>query len=470
MIETTIKKGQEYELTIESLAYGGKGIAKVNGFVVFVKNAIPGQKVRALIYRKRKGYAEARPLEVLEESSFKTDASCEHFAFCGGCTFQQLDYEEQLNQKRQQVEDLFIRQAGIVNFKIDDVIGADEIYHYRNKMEFSFSNRRWVLPGEAEDAYKDFALGLHVPRRYDKILDINQCFIQPELGNDILNAVKSTAQELKLKPYDVKTHNVFLLHLVLRFGHNTGDVMVNLVTSYENPELIQPLADDIHEQFPQVTTIINNINTKKADIAFGEYETLLYGEPTITEKIGNLTFEISANSFFQTNTHQGEKLYKAALTGANLTGEEIVYDLYCGTGSISLLLAQKSKEVHGFELITSSIEDATRNAISNGITNVYFHKANLDFFFKKGKNRNDLPDPHVIVIDPPRAGMHKDVVSALPKFGAKRLVYISCNPTTQSRDIALLLEEGYTLKKLTMVDMFPHTPHIETVGILEKSE
>ena len=275
---------------------------------------------------------------------------------------------------------------------------------------------------------------------------------------------------MKLKTYDVKTHNSFLRHLVLRFGHNTGDVMVNLVTSYENPELIQPLADDIHEQFPQVTTIINNINTKKADIAFGEYETLLYGEPTITEKIGNLTFEISANSFFQTNTHQGEKLYKAALTGANLTGEEIVYDLYCGTGSISLLLAQKSKEVHGFELITSSIEDATRNAISNGITNVYFHKANLDFFFKKGKNRNDLPDPHVIVIDPPRAGMHKDVVSALPKFGAKRLVYISCNPTTQSRDIALLLEEGYTLKKLTMVDMFPHTPHIETVCILEKSE
>jgi len=469
MIETTIKKGQEYELTIESLAYGGKGIAKVNGFVIFVKNSIPGQKVRALVYRKRKGYGEARPLEVLEESSFKKDAPCEHFAFCGGCTFQQLDYQEQLKQKRQQVEDLFKRLAGIEDFKVDEVIGADDTYHYRNKMEFSFSNRRWVLPGEAENSEKDFALGLHVPRRYDKILNINQCFIQPELGNDILNAVKSKAQELKLKPYDVKTHNGFIRHLVLRFGQNTGDVMVNLVTSYENPEMIQPLSDHIHKQFPQVTTIINNINTKKADIAYGEYETLLYGEPTIKDKIGNLTFEISANSFFQTNTKQGEKLYESALDGADLTGEEIVYDLYCGTGSISLFLAQKSKEVHGFEVIVSSLEDAARNAISNGITNVSFHKANLDFFFKDGKKRKDIASPDVIVIDPPRAGMHKDMVMALPKFGAKRLVYISCNPTTQSRDIALLNDEGYTLKKLTMVDMFPHTPHIETVGILEKT-
>lgn len=468
MIETSIKKGQEYELTIESLAYGGKGIAKVNGFVVFVKNAIPGQEIRALVYRKRKGYAEARPLEVLKESIFKTDAPCEHFAFCGGCTFQQLDYEEQLNQKRQQVEDLFIRQAGIEDFKVDEVICADEIYHYRNKMEFSFSNRRWILPGEAEDSDKDFALGLHVPRRYDKILDINQCFIQPELGNDILNAVKRKARELKLKPYDVKTHNGYLRHLVLRFGHNTGDVMVNLVTSYENPELIQPLADHIHEQFPQVTTIINNINTKKADIAYGEYETLFYGEPTIKDKISDLTFEISANSFFQTNTKQGEKLYESALNGADLTGEEIVYDLYCGTGSISLFLAQKAKEVHGFEVIVSSLEDATRNAISNGITNVYFHKANLDFFFKKGTDKKNIPNPDVIIVDPPRAGMHKDMVSALTKFGAKRIVYISCNPTTQSRDIALLLENGFKLKKLAMVDMFPHTPHIETVGVLEK--
>ena len=469
MIEPTVKKGQEYELTIESLAYGGKGIAKVDGFVVFVKNAIPGQKVRALVYRKRKGFAEARPLEVLVESSFKVDAPCEHFAFCGGCTFQQLDYAEQVNQKKQQVEDLFRRQAGIADFSVDKVIAAEEQYHYRNKMEFSFSNRRWTLPDEGDDTERSFALGLHVPRRYDKILNINECHLQPKLGNEILNAVKEKAQELKLKPYDVKTHNGFLRHLVMRFGHNTGDMMVNLVTSYENPELIQPLVDHIHETFPQITSIINNINTKKADIAFGEYETILFGNPTITEKMGDLTFEISANSFFQTNTKQGTHLSQAALDGAELTGKEIVYDLYCGTGSISLFLAQKAKEVHGFELITSSVEDATRNAITNLITNVRFHKANLDFFFKKGSRRKKLPDPDIIIVDPPRAGMHKDMVSALPKFGAKRLVYVSCNPTTQARDVALLMENGYELKKLSMVDMFPHTPHIETVGVLEKN-
>jgi len=349
------------------------------------------------------------------------------------------------------------------------VIAAEEQYHYRNKMEFSFSNRRWTLPDEGDDTERSFALGLHVPRRYDKILNINECHLQPKLGNEILNAVKEKARELKLKPYDVKTHNGFLRHLVMRFGHNTGDMMVNLVTSYENPELIQPLADHIHETFPQVTSIINNINTKKADIAFGEYETILYGNPTITEKMGDLTFEISANSFFQTNTKQGTHLSQAALDGAELTGKEIVYDLYCGTGSISLFLAQKAKEVHGFELITSSVEDATRNAITNLITNVRFHKANLDFFFKKGSRRKKLPDPDIIIVDPPRAGMHKDMVSALPKFGAKRLVYVSCNPTTQARDVALLMENGYELKKLSMVDMFPHTPHIETVGVLEKN-
>ena len=469
MTEVTIKKGQEIELTIDSLAYGGRGVSKADGFVIFVKNAIPGQKVKALIYRKKKGYAEARPLEILEESPHVVDAPCEHFAFCGGCTFQQLDYSEQVNQKKQQVEDLFRRQAGISDMSIDEVIPAAKQFHYRNKMEFSFSNRRWITFGEPEDAKKDFALGLHVPKRYDKILDINACHIQPELGNEILDVVKRKTLELKLKPYDVRTHIGFLRHLVIRFGQKTGDIMVNLVTSYENPELIQPLADDILEKFPKVTSIINNVNTKKGDTAYGDFETLLHGSPTITEKIGELTFEISSNSFFQTNSIQAEKLYEAALAGAELTGEEIVYDLYCGTGSISLFLAQQAKEVHGFELNTSAIEDATRNAITNRITNVRFHKANLDFFFKKGKTHKDLPGPDVIVIDPPRAGMHKDMVKALPEFGAKRLVYVSCNPATLARDAGILVNEyGYTLEQAGVMDMFPHTAHVESIAVFSR--
>lgn len=468
MTETQIHKGQEIELTIESLAYGGMGIAKVEGFVIFVKKAIPGQKARALIYRKKKGYAEARALTVLEESPHFVPAPCAHFGYCGGCTIQQLNYQEQIQQKKQQVEDLFRHQARISHLIIDEVLPADQPFNYRNKMEFTFSNRRWITPEESPDTNQDFALGLHIPNRFDKILDINHCYIQPEIGNNILNLVYAKSKQLGLKPYDARTHNGFLRNLVIRFGEHTGEIMVNIVTSYENREFLQPLADEIIQQFPQITSLINNVNTKKGDTAFGEYEVLLYGTPTIKEKIGDLTFEISSNSFFQTNSLQAEKLYTAALSGAQLSGNEIVYDLYCGTGSISLFLAQKAKAVHGFELISYAVKDAKRNALANNIANAHFHQANLDFFFNKGSKNTRLPKPDVIVIDPPRAGMHKDMVNALPNFGAKRLVYISCNPATQARDVAMLMENGYRLKKLTMVDMFPHTPHIETVGILEK--
>ena len=264
-----------------------------------------------------------------------------------------------------------------------------------------------------------------------------------------------------------KTHNGFLRYLLMRFGQNTGDILLNLVTSYENADLLQPMVNGLIEAFPQITTIVNNINTRKADVAFGEYELHLHGKPALEERIGDLTFEISANSFFQTNTGMAEKLYETALEGAELSGEEVVFDLYCGTGSISLFLAQKAKEVHGFEVIVSAVEDATRNAIRNGVGNAKFHVANLDNFFKFGVGKK-YPKPDVIVVDPPRAGMHKFMANYLPKFGAEKIVYISCNPTTQARDTEILHMNGYKLKHLTMVDMFPHTPHVETVGIFVK--
>ena len=463
----SVKKGDELELTIESLAYGGKGVARVDDFVIFVKNAIPGQKVRALLYRKKKGFGEARPLEVLSESKHAVDPRCNHFLTCGGCKVQQLDYDEQVEQKRQQVENIFRRQAGIEDFEIDGVVPADQVFNYRNKMEFTFSNNRWVLNDEPENAERDFALGMHIPKRWDKILNIDECHIQPQLGNEIINKVRSRAKELNLKPYDQKTHNGFLRYLLMRFGQNTGDVLVNLVTSYENSDLLQPMVNGLIESFPQITTIVNNINTRKSDVSFGEYELHLHGKPTLEEKIGDLTFEISANSFFQTNTGMAEKLYQTALDGAELSGKEVVFDLYCGTGSISLFLAQKAKEVHGFEVIVSSVEDATRNAIRNGIGNAKFHVANLDNFFKFGVGKK-YPKPDLVVVDPPRAGMHKFMTNYLPKFEAKKIVYISCNPTTQARDTEILQMKGYALKRLAMVDMFPHTPHIETVGIFHK--
>ena len=462
-----VKKGQELILKIDSLAYGGKGVSRVDDFVIFVKNAIPGQKVRALLYKKRKGFGEARPLEILSESKHAVGPRCDHFPTCGGCKFQQLDYVEQVVQKKQQIENIFRRQAGNTNFELDEIISADKIFHYRNKMEFTFSNNRWVLPEEPENVNRDFALGMHIPERWDKILNIDRCYIMPELGNEILIKVKSLVQELALQPYNQKTHNGFLRYLMMRFGVNTGDLLVNLVTAYENTDLLNPLVDKLTKAFPQITTIVNNINTRKADVAFGEYELHLHGKPALEEKLGKLTFEISANSFFQTNTLMAEKLYQTALKGAHLTGEEVVFDLYCGTGSISLFLAQKAKEVHGFEVIVSAVEDATRNAVRNGIGNVKFHVANLDNYFKFGRSKK-YPKPDVVVVDPPRTGMHKSMSSYLPKFGAEKIVYVSCNPTTQARDSEILQRKGYGLKRLTMVDMFPHTPHVETVGIFHK--
>ncbi len=464
-----LKKGTELELKIESLAYGARGVARVDDFVIFVDGGIPGQTVNAFLYKKRKGFGEARVVEVLKQSSDYVVPRCEHFDFCGGCRAQHLEYAEQVNQKRQQVEDIFRRMAGIKDIKIDTVVPSDPYFHYRNKMEFTFSNRRWLLPDEPENVEKDFALGLHIPKRFDKILDINECHIQQTLGNGILNLVRAVAKENNLKPYDVRTHIGFLRHLVLRFGVNTNQVMVNFVTSYENTDFLQPIVDALLEKYPKITSIINNVNTRKGDTAHGEYEIILHGTPTIEEKMGELTFEVSANSFFQTNSIQGEKLYEIALEGADITKDDIVYDLYCGTGTITLYIAKYAKEVHGFEVIVSALEDAARNAVSNGIGNTFFHKANLDTFFTQTGLVKKLPKPDVVIVDPPRAGMHEKMARHLAKIGAKRIVYISCNPATQARDTRIILDRGYTLTKLAVVDMFPHTAHVETVAVFTKS-
>ena len=322
----TIKRGTEIELEIESLAYGGMGLARIENFVIFVKYAIPGQKVLARIYKKRKGYAEAQVLETLVESPNAVDVFCKHYWICS--KIQSLSYDEQIKEKSSQVEDAFVRLAGILNFKLDKVQKANLIYHYRNKMEFTFSPNRWVLESEPEGVDKSFALGLHIPGRFDKILDIHNCHIQPEIGNKILAVTREVClANPELRPYDPRSHIGFLRFLMLRFGVNTGDLMVNVVTSYHDIDKLSPLTDSLLEKFPEITSLVNNVNTRKADVAFGEYETLLYGKPFIKEKLGDLTFEISANSFFQTNTTQGEVLYKEVEDALELEGNEIIYDL-----------------------------------------------------------------------------------------------------------------------------------------------
>ena len=463
-----LKKGQEIELTIEALAYGGKGISRYDNFVIFVEKSIPGQKVLAYIYRKKKDYAEARIKEILSESSYFTNPQCKHFLTCGGCKTQHLSYAEQVNQKKNQVQHIFERQAGISDFIIDKVVSAQPIYNYRNKMEFTFSKNRWILEDEPDNVESNFALGMHIPKRWDKILDIEECHLMPEIGSQIINYARELAKELALKPYDQRLHIGFLRYLVLRFGQNTNDLMVNLVTSYEDLDSLIPLVSKLTNRFPSITSVVNNINTRKADVAFGEREILLHGEPNLNEKLKNLTFQISSNSFFQTNSFMAEKLYEVILDGANLKGEEIAYDLYCGTGSISLFLAQKAKFVYGFDIIVSSIENAEQNAIINNIENVEFNVANLDTYFNNTKPSR-YPKPNVVIVDPPRSGMHKKMTQYLPKLKAETIIYVSCNPSTQARDTKILQSNGYDLRKLTVVDMFPHTPHIETVGIFKKS-
>jgi len=462
-----IKRGSEIELVIESLAYGGMGLARKHNFVIFVKYAIPGQKVFARIYKKRRGYAEANVLKVLTESPDAINANCGHYWICS--KLQNLSYKRQIDEKVSQVEDAFRRIGGLSNFTLEKVREAESIYHYRNKMEFTFSPNRWVLDSEPEGVDRSFALGLHIPGRFDKILDINNCYIQPEIGNRILSVTRDVClSNRELRPYDPKSHIGFLRFLMLRYGMNTQDLMVNIVTAYHDIDKLTPLTDALLKEFSEITSLVNNVNTRKADVAFGESETLLYGEPSIKEKLGDLTFEISANSFFQTNTGQGEILYQEIKDATNLNGDEILYDLYCGTGTIGLYLSKKAKKVFGFEVIRSALDDAEKNAVRNNISNIVFVKANLDTFFKSGQLPKRVPKPDVIVVDPPRAGMHEDMTNYLPKLGAKKIIYASCNPTTQARDAKILNAYGYRIISSTMVDMFPHTPHIETVMLFSK--
>ncbi|MBA65257.1 MAG: 23S rRNA (uracil(1939)-C(5))-methyltransferase RlmD [Candidatus Marinimicrobia bacterium] len=462
-----LKRGTELELDIQSLAYGGMGVAKIDNFVIFVKNAIPGQKVFAYVYKKRKGYAEASVKEVLKESEYAEKVHCNHYYICS--KLQSLSYDQQIIEKANQVEDTFRRLGGFLKFSLDNTVIAKQIFNYRNKMEFTFSPHRWVLDSEPEGVDRSFALGLHMTGRYDKILDIHSCHIQPKIGDRILSIARDVClKNPQLRPYDPKTHIGFLRFLMIRYGFNTPDLMVNIVTSYNDMNKLSPLTDRLLEEVPEITSMVNNVNTRKADVAFGEYETLLYGNPYIHEKLGDLTYEISANSFFQTNTLQGEVLYKEVEKLIDFKGDEIVYDLYCGTGTIGLFLAQNAKEVYGFEVIRSALEDAEKNADFNNIENVQFLKANLDTYFKSGQLPKKIPRPDVVIVDPPRAGMHPDMTQYLPKLKAKKIVYVSCNPTTQARDAKILHDKGYKINKAVMVDMFPHTPHIENIVLFSK--
>ena len=454
-----VKRGGEYELDIEKLAFGGAGVARIENYVIFVKGALPGDRVRARISKRKPSFAEARLLEVLTPSPQREEAPCPYFEWCGGCTWQNLSYENQLKYKREITAESLQHLSKVQDVEVLPVIPSDPNFGYRNKMEFSFSDRRWLLPDELgqEGIDKDFALGLHVPGTFDKIIQVDRCLLQDEQANDVLQYVTGYVREHKLIPYGIRSHEGYLRFLVIRRSQYNAKIMVNIVTSEERPELLQPLAEALIKKFPFTTSVVNNINSRPAQIALGEKEILLAGEPWIEEKLGGFIFKISANSFFQTNTKQAERLYEQVLQAAEIKADDIVWDLYSGTGTISLFLAQQAREVIGFELAESAVEDAHKNAEEHGVLNTRFVGGDL-----LHRLRDTQPKPDVLVTDPPRAGMHEKVVRYLNEILPRRIVYVSCNPTTLARDLALL-KDNYSIETVQPVDMFPHTYHIETV-------
>jgi 23S rRNA (uracil1939-C5)-methyltransferase len=464
-----ITKGDEVELVIENLSGEGKTVARRDGLVFFVEQAVPGDTVRAKIWKLQKNFVEARAVEILKPSPLRTTPQCKHFGVCGGCKWQHLSYPAQLTFKRQLVIDAFRRIGGFNDPDVRPVIGCESPLFYRNKMEFTFSRYRWLMPEEMPDVRTDqaeeLAVGLHVPKRYDKVVNIEECYLQSEVSSAILNTVREIAKVWKLTVYSSDEQQGYLRHLVIRDGKRTGEMMVNLVTSSDWPEGMEKMSRLLTNQFPQITTIVNNITARRSMVAIGEQERVYYGPGFITEKIGDYTFRVSANSFFQTNTAQAERLYAVAKELAALTPTDVVYDLYSGTGTIAIYLSDAVERVVGIEVVESAIADAEMNARINHVGNCYFLQGDLkDRLTKNSAWLQEHPRPTVIIADPPRSGMHPKVVEQIIKQAPARIVYVSCNPSTQARDARQFAENGYRLLALQPVDMFPHTDHVEVVA------
>jgi len=463
-----LRKGEEITLHIEDVAYGGLGVARVEGMVVFVEKGLPGQEVRARIVRKKSDYCTARIVDVLQPAPYEVPPRCEHFGVCGGCKWQHVDYSQQLRFKQAIVEDSLMRLGGFGDLSVESTLPSPDVFFYRNKMEFSFSDRRWLLSEEKEEKPKEFALGLHVPKRFDKIVDIDACYLQSAESNVILNLVKEFARESGQVPWSATAHTGFWRHLVVREGKHTGQRMVNLVTSEINKPLMKALAEKLRSSGVPVTGVVNNINRSVGSTAFGEEEWTVWGSPTIEEKLGEYTFRISANSFFQTNTRQAERLYDTVMDFADFAGNEIVYDLYSGTGTISIYISDKVRQVLGIEVIESAVKDARLNKEKNRVENVEFVLGDVkDEMNRVAEILTVVGRPDVLIVDPPRAGLHPKSVKRIAEIAPDKIVYVSCNPTTLARDAAEW-KNRYQLKRVRPVDMFPHTYHIETVALLEK--
>jgi 23S rRNA (uracil1939-C5)-methyltransferase len=474
-----VKRGDECEVTVERFAAEGKGVARADGYVVFVRGGVTGDHARVRIVKAKRSFAEAEMVELLRPSDLRIAPRCKYFGVCGGCAWQHVTYAGQLEFKRQQVMDAFERIGGFEHVVVHPTIGAGDSYFYRNKMEFSFGVK-WLTPAEfariqpasqSIPEHERFALGLHVPQRFDRVLDIDECWLQSETSRDMVNDVRAFCLEQHLSVYETMTHEGYLRNLVIREGKHTGEVMVNMVTSEHRPAVMHALAERLRMKFPHITTMVNNVTTRKSQVAVGDEEIVVFGPGYITEQIGHRRYRISANSFFQTNTLQAERLYDTVRVMAGATQNDLVFDLYSGTGTIALHVADDAREVVGIEVVASAVDDAARNAQENGVSNCTFVRGDL----KERLVDDDAwlarhGTPRVMIIDPPRAGMHEKVVHRIAQMRPERIVYVSCNPATQARDCAILCKTGaYLLDHAQPVDMFPHTTHVENVVRLTRA-
>ncbi len=452
---------------IEAVAAEGKSLAHVDGTVVFVEFAVPGDIVNVKVTKKKKNYMEGFILEIVKPSEDRLQPFCEHFGICGGCRWQPLPYDMQLKAKQQQVWDQLVRIGHLEIPDISPILPSDKTKYYRNKLEFTFSNKRWIYNNEDPDSLTDeerLGLGFHVGKFFDKVLDIKHCSLQPEPSNEIRLFIREYAVTHNLEFYNIRENTGFLRNIIVR-NNQVGDVMLTVCFAYDDQDKIVPMLDAIAVEFPQIKSLHYVINEKLND-SISDLDCILYkGEDAIWETMGKLKFKIGPKSFYQTNSEQAYKLYSVAKEFAALTGNEVVYDLYTGTGTIAQFISDKASKVIGIEYVKEAIEDARINAEANGITNCTFFDGDMkdiltaDFIREQGK-------PEVMIIDPPRAGMHPDVVKVIMEAAPERIVYVSCNPASQARDLAMM-SPMYEITAVQPVDMFPHTMHVENVCALK---
>jgi 23S rRNA (uracil1939-C5)-methyltransferase len=454
-------------IPVTGYAAEGKALAKVDGKVIFVEGAVPGDVADIFLTKNKKDWAEGKVKKINAFSLERVTPFCIHFGICGGCKWQMLPYEKQLQYKEQEVKDVIKRIGKLPDVPVLSILGSGKTIHYRNKLEFTFSNKKYLTENEltllGKDEWPGGAMGYHVPRLYDKVIDIEECWLMDDVNNIIRNSLREFAEKNNYSYYDIREHKGFLRNIVVR-NCTTGELMVNLVFGDEDKKEIEKIAEFLLEKIPAITTLVYTINQKWNDSLEGLEPVVFSGKGFVIEKLGTFNFKISPKSFFQTNTRQAEVLYNVVKDFASLTGNETVYDLYCGTGSIGIFLSEKAKQIIGVDVIEDAIIDAKENAALNNISSASFYAGDVieicndDFFKAHGK-------ADIVIVDPPRAGLHPKLIGKLLEISAEKMVYVSCNVATQARDLQLLSEK-YSVEKIQPVDMFPHTHHIESVASL----